>query len=288
MPSTRSDSAPRRSSRASELEKKKQQDEKKKLKSTTSKKASATKSKPAAPSAPVKKQVKQAVKKTAAKVEKAVAPAPPPAQKRGPPKQREALPTKEEKEELKNAAKETATKGKKVVKETANKLEEKVTSPNKSAGVYKEGDVVEDIVLKNDSDEEVHLENLYKDQGIVIFTYPKASTPGCTTQSCKYRDIASSFETVNYKIYGLSRDSPKAQSNWKTKNNFKYDLLCDPDSKLMKRLGCTDSVRRAHFIIEKGGKLLEAKVGVKPADDADNALEFIKSLSGDKEEEKSE
>ncbi|GAA5913654.1 thioredoxin peroxidase DOT5 [Sporobolomyces salmoneus] len=286
MPSTRSESAPRRSSRASDLEKAKQQAEKK-MKSTASKAARAVK--------PKAEEAKKVVKKTAAKVEKKVAskpstnnnnnnkkstsksastkstpaPAKPAPAPRGPPKERGAPPTAEEKKELKAAKKESAQTAK--------------TDKKSNGSGYQEGDAVEDITLKNDSDQDVALSSLYNESGLVIFTYPKANTPGCTTQSCNYRDITSEFESLGYKILGLSRDSPKSQASWKTKHDFEYDLLCDPDAELLKKLGATETQKRCHFIIEKGGKLLEAKIGVKPADDAKNALEFIKSLSDKKE-----
>ncbi|GAA5950555.1 hypothetical protein JCM3765_000527 [Sporobolomyces pararoseus] len=281
MPSTRSESAPRRSSRSKELEKKKQQQEKK-AKSTASKAARAVKSKA--------DKAKKVVKKADNKVEKkatasssskpakkssstpaAAAPAKPAPTPRGPPKERGALPTAEEKKEIKAAKKETAATAKSSAKSSAG-------GAAASGSGYKEGEVVEDITLKNDSDEEVALSSLYNESGLVIFSYPKANTPGCTTQSCNYRDMKSEFETLGYKVLGLSRDSPKSQSSWKTKHDFKYDLLCDPEAQLLKKLGATESQKRCHFIIEKGGKLLEAKIGVKPADDAQNALDFIKSL----------
>ncbi|GAA6014592.1 hypothetical protein JCM11491_000161, partial [Sporobolomyces phaffii] len=277
MPSTRSDSAPRRSSRGAELEKKKQQLEKK-AKSTATKAARAVKPKVDK----AKHEVKKVVKKVAAKVEhkakaakpskpaaKAPAPAaaskPAPA-KRGPPKERGAVPTTEEQKEIKAAKKDTAA----TAKSTAKKVTSKVATAV-SGSAYKEGDHVEDITLKNDSDDEVALSSLYNESGLVVFTYPKANTPGCTTQSCNYRDIKSEFESLGYKVVGLSRDGPKSQASWKTKHDFKYDLLCDPEAQLLKKLGATEKDKRCHFVIEKGGKLLEAKVGVKPADDAKNA-----------------
>ncbi|GAA5924606.1 hypothetical protein JCM10213_000393 [Rhodosporidiobolus nylandii] len=150
----------------------------------------------------------------------------------------------------------------------------------KQAGRYSVGDVVEDVKLKNQDDEEVSLAELYKDNGLVIFSYPKANTPGCTTQACNFRDTKSAFAEQGFTVLGLSKDKPSAQLSWQAKHELGYSLLCDvADFGLLKKLGATESQKRCHFIIEKGGKLLEAKIGVKPADDAKNALEFVKSLS---------
>lgn len=85
-------------------------------------------------------------------------------------------------------------------------------------------------------------------------------------------------------VYGLSADSPKSQSSWKTKHNFPYHLLCDPGFALTKILGAAKSAQktnqRSHFIVEKGGKLVDAKYTISPKDSCTKALEFIKAHQG--------
>lgn len=73
-------------------------------------------------------------------------------------------------------------------------------------------------------------------RGIAIFTYPKASTPGCTTQACLFRDA---FDELGAKldVYGLSADSPKANSKFKEKQELGYVLLCDTKRELITMLG---------------------------------------------------
>jgi peroxiredoxin Q/BCP len=81
-------------------------------------------------------------------------------------------------------------------------------------------------------------------------------------------------------VYGLSGDSPKSQASWKTKHNFPYHLLCDPGQILTKVLGAAKGAKsnqRSHFIVEKGGKLVDAKYTVSPKDSCKLALEFVKS-----------
>ncbi|GAA5935669.1 hypothetical protein JCM1841_004938 [Sporobolomyces salmonicolor] len=195
------------------------------------------------------------------------------------------------------------TEAKKAVeKKGVNKVEQKRKAPTKRAapkqaeasgdevakGKYKVGAVVEDITLKNEDDKDISLAELYNKSGLVIFSYPKANTPGCTTQACGFRDAHASITALGYEVYGLSRDKPSAQSSWKSKHELGYSLLCDPEQKLLKELGATEAQKRCHWILEKGGKLLEAKIGVKPADDPKNALAFIKSLSGSSSDEKEE
>lgn len=148
---------------------------------------------------------------------------------------------------------------------------------------YKVGDIVEDVTLQNEDDKPVSLKSLYEDKHLVIFSYPKADTPGCTTQACGYRDIRNEYEEHGAIVIGLSCDKPTAQIKWKSKNELGYSLLSDPKADLLlKKLGWSDKSKRCHWVIEKGGKLAEAKLGVKPADDPKNALEFVKSLKDSK------
>lgn len=160
----------------------------------------------------------------------------------------------------------------------ADKDEKPTTGGAKELGL---GDKLPKIVLHNNKGAEVDVSKIVnKDTGLVFFLYPKADTPGCTTQACGYRDVYPEFEKLGYKVYGLSKDSPESQDKWATKKTLQYELLCDPESKLIKKLGAfvaPNSTKRSHFIFEKGsGKLVDKAVGVKPADDPKNTLDFIK------------
>ncbi|KAF2965568.1 hypothetical protein GQX73_g8025 [Xylaria multiplex] len=73
--------------------------------------------------------------------------------------------------------------------------------------------------------------------GVVLFTYPKASTPGCTNQVCLFRDSYTDLTKEGLLIYGLSTDSPKANTTFKTKQNLPYPLLCDPSATLIGAIG---------------------------------------------------
>ncbi|KAF9002516.1 thioredoxin-like protein [Cyathus striatus] len=122
---------------------------------------------------------------------------------------------------------------------------------------------------------------LAAEKGVVIFLVPKADTPGCTTQACGFRDIYPDFSAVNYTVYCLSADSPTAQGKWQTKKNLPYPLISDPKRTLITALGASEGgkTKRSHFIFEKGGKLIEKQLPVKPANSPTLALEFIKDLS---------
>ncbi|KAA8574494.1 hypothetical protein EYC84_005948 [Monilinia fructicola] len=93
--------------------------------------------------------------------------------------------------------------------------------------------------IETNEGEKTTLKKLVDDSknGVVLFTYPKASTPGCTTQVCAFRDSHTSLSATGYDIYGLSKDSPKANTTFKTKQKLQYTLLCDPSLSLIGAIG---------------------------------------------------
>lgn len=114
-----------------------------------------------------------------------------------------------------------------------------------------------------------------------------SSIAGCTTQACGFRDVYSEFTQHGYAVYCLSADSPTAQSKWQTKvhslstlgksnsyaravfqKELSYSLISDPNRILISALGAGEGgkTKRSHFIFEQGGKLVDKKVPVKPAD----------------------
>ncbi|MCJ1308459.1 hypothetical protein MMC25_002112 [Agyrium rufum] len=100
--------------------------------------------------------------------------------------------------------------------------------------------------------------------GVVIFTYPKASTPGCTTQACLFRDKFDALTSTGFSIYGLSLDSAKSNTTFKTKQNLPYTLLCDPSATLISAIGmkkAPKSTTRGVFIVNKAGKVLAMEPG---------------------------
>lgn len=132
-------------------------------------------------------------------------------------------------------------------------------------------------------------------KGVVLFTYPKASTPGCTTQACLFRDSYSPLTATGFAIYGLSSDSPKSNTTFKTKQNLPYTLLCDPAASLIGAIGMKKPPKgttRGVFVVDKEGKVLAAEaggpaatvevvkkiVGLEPAAPADGAMESVSTV----------
>lgn len=112
--------------------------------------------------------------------------------------------------------------------------------------------------------------------GVVLFTYPKASTPGCTTQACLFRDSYDPLTKDGLAIYGLSRDSPKSNTTFKEKQKLPYPLLCDPKASLIGAIGLSkapSSTQRGVFVVSKEGKVLLAEPGGPAA-----TVEAVKKL----------
>ncbi|CAI6338179.1 unnamed protein product [Periconia digitata] len=165
------------------------------------------------------------------------------------------------------------------------------TSPAASGGVPKVGDT---ITLTDFGGEiETHegtkttLAKLVEESkaGVVLFTYPKASTPGCTKQACLFRDSYEPLTAAGLSIYGLSNDSPKANTTFKTKQNLQYPLLCDPAQTLIAAIGLKKAPKgttRGVFVVDKQGKVLASEPG-----SPDGTVAVVKkivdggSLSGD-------
>lgn len=147
------------------------------------------------------------------------------------------------------------------------------------------GDSLPELVLKNEKGEDIQVGDLTKEKGVILFLVPKADTAGCTTQACAFRDSYPDFTGLNYDVYCLSADSSNAQAKWQTKKELPYPLISDPKRTLIAALGASEGgkTKRSHFIFEKGGKLIDKKMPVKPAESPQLALEFIKGLQSTEE-----
>ena len=77
----------------------------------------------------------------------------------------------------------------------------------------------------------------YAGKKLVVFFYPKASTPGCTAEACNLNDNYDRFKAQGYEILGVSADSAKRQSNFKNKYGFQYPLLADEDKSVIEAFG---------------------------------------------------
>lgn len=123
---------------------------------------------------------------------------------------------------------------------------------------------------------------------IVLYFYPKDNTPGCTSESMRFRDLYPEFQQANSEIFGLSRDSLRSHEGFKTKLALPFELLSDPDElvcslfqvmKIKTMYGKqVRGIERSTFIIDANGKLVKEWRTVKVAGHVDEVLEFVKTL----------
>lgn len=132
--------------------------------------------------------------------------------------------------------------------------------------------------------------NLSKLKGkkVVVYFYPKDSTPGCTTQGQNFRDLYSDFEKHNCVVLGVSRDSIKSHERFKEKQEFPFDLLSDPDEALckvfdvikLKKLYGKEylGIERSTFLFDEEGKLAQEWRKVRVKGHVEEVLEAVRQL----------
>ena len=128
----------------------------------------------------------------------------------------------------------------------------------------KPGDQAPDFTLTSDEGKQVSLSD-YKGQQVVLYFYPKASTPGCTIEACDFRDLRPKFQKAGAVVLGVSADPVKALVNFKTKQKLNFPLLSDPDHKMIESYGqwrmkkfmgrSFKGIVRSTFLIGKDGKI---------------------------------
>jgi len=146
---------------------------------------------------------------------------------------------------------------------------------------------VTDFELPATSGKTFKLSN-YRDKTVVIYFYPKDSTPGCTTQGMQFRDFYTEFQKANTEIFGISRDSLKSHENFKAKFTFPFDLLADTEELACGIFGVIKmknmygkqvrGIERSTFVIDKNAVLIREWRGVKVDGHVPEVLQFIKTL----------
>lgn len=148
---------------------------------------------------------------------------------------------------------------------------------------------VPDFTAQATSGQQVSLAAL-KGKQLVIYFYPKDSTPGCTTEGQDFRDLHGQFAAANTLIFGVSRDSLKSHENFKRKQEFPFELICDKDETLcqlfdvikLKKLYGKEylGVDRSTFLIDAQGVLRREWRGVKVPGHVAEVLLAAQTLNG--------
>ena len=147
--------------------------------------------------------------------------------------------------------------------------------------------VVGDFTADATGDQKIRLKDL-RGRNVVIYFYPKDSTPGCTTEGRDFSALQARFKRANTVILGVSRDSLASHEKFKEKQGFRFDLLSDPDEKLCKKFDVIQEktlygrkfmgVVRSTFLIDADGKLRREWRNVKVKGHAEEVLEAVKAL----------
>jgi peroxiredoxin Q/BCP len=108
---------------------------------------------------------------------------------------------------------------------------------------------------------------------VVLYAYPAASTPGCTTQACDFRDNIASLRSAGYEVLGISPDTQDAQRRFRDEQHVPYPLLCDPSHEVLEAYGAWGEknsygktvvgVIRSTFVIDEQGVIEQARYNVK-------------------------
>lgn len=123
---------------------------------------------------------------------------------------------------------------------------------------------------------------------VVLYFYPKDSTPGCTTESQQFRDLHADFLAAGAIVLGISRDGLKSHDNFRAKQTLPFDLISDPDETACTLFGVMKmknmygkqvrGIERSTFVIDAAGVLRREWRGVKVPGHAQEVLDYIKTL----------
>jgi peroxiredoxin Q/BCP len=146
---------------------------------------------------------------------------------------------------------------------------------------------VPDFELPATGDQQFRL-SMAKGKPVVLYFYPKDSTPGCTTEAQQFRDLYPEFQALGCQIYGISRDSLKSHENFKAKQNLPFELLSDKEEAACNLFGVIKmknmygkqvrGIERSTFVIDGKGVLRREWRGVKVAGHALEVIDFIETL----------
>ncbi|MDC7225075.1 MAG: thioredoxin-dependent thiol peroxidase [Spirochaetales bacterium] len=128
----------------------------------------------------------------------------------------------------------------------------------------------------------------YRGAPLMVYFYPKASTPGCTTQSCNIRDARQEWEELNCAVLGISPDDGKAQKKFDEKNGLGFPLLCDTEKTAAELFGVWGEKKmygksymgiiRSAFLIDGEGKLAGVWYKISPKDTVPEVMKVLKTL----------
>ena len=149
------------------------------------------------------------------------------------------------------------------------------------------GKKVPDFSATATGEKQVRLKDL-KGSNVVLYFYPRDNTPGCTTEGQDFRDNYKAFQKANTEVFGVSQDSLKSHENFRSKQNFPFDLISDEDGTLCRLFDVLkmksmygkqfEGIERSTFLIDANGKLQAEWRKVKVPGHVDEVLEAATKL----------
>jgi peroxiredoxin Q/BCP len=148
----------------------------------------------------------------------------------------------------------------------------------------KVGDPAPDFALPDQHGDTIRLADL-RGRRVVLYFYPKADTPGCTTQACSLRDARPELDAAGAVVIGISPDKPTAQTRFDTKHGLGFPLLSDPDHAVAEAYGAWGErsmygkkymgIVRSAFVIDHEGRIAETLYKVSPKDTVPRAMHAL-------------
>ncbi len=134
------------------------------------------------------------------------------------------------------------------------------------------GQAAPDFTLLDQDEHPVSLGD-FRGRRVIVYFYPAAQTPGCTTQACDFRDSLASLQGAGYTVLGVSRDTPEKLRAFRDSDGLTFPLLSDPDHAVHEAYGAwgekqnygktVTGVLRSTFVIDEEGRIVEAQYNVK-------------------------
>ncbi len=156
-----------------------------------------------------------------------------------------------------------------------------------SSDLIETGALAPEFTLPRDGGELVSLSSL-RGKPVVLFFYPKASTPGCTTEACDFTAQIADFEAAGAVVLGISKDSVKRQENFSAKNSLAMPLLSDAEGDTCERYGTWGEkknygrtymgITRTTYLIDAEGKVARVWYKVKVAGHVGEVLDAVRAL----------
>ncbi|CAD5276167.1 thiol peroxidase, thioredoxin-dependent [Alteromonas sp. 38] len=147
------------------------------------------------------------------------------------------------------------------------------------------GQKAPEFTLQDQSDESVSLTD-FKGKKVLVYFYPRASTPGCTVQACAIRDTKSELDELNVVILGISPDTPKKLTNFTNKQELNFTLLADEDHAVCEAYGVWQlkkfmgrenmGVVRTSFLVDENGNIEHVFNKFKTKDHHEVVLNYLK------------